>query len=97
VAKQFFVYILASRPNGALYTGMTSNLIQRIWQHKQSLVRGFTTKYHVKRLVYFEIHDTAESAITREKQIKKWRRAWKVELKKKDNPEWNDLYDLITF
>ncbi|MEW6531335.1 MAG: GIY-YIG nuclease family protein [Thermodesulfobacteriota bacterium] len=93
--KQFCVYILASQPNGTLYTGVTSNLVQRIWQHRQNLVDGFTKKYRVKELVYFEVHDTAESAITGEKQIKKWRRAWKVRLIEESNPDWKDLYDVI--
>jgi putative endonuclease len=96
VGKQFYVYILASRRNGTLYTGVTSNLIQRIWQHKEELVDGFTMKYRVKKLVYFEVHDTAESAIIREKQIKKWRRWWKVDLIEKSNRDWKGLYDLIT-
>jgi len=78
-----------------LYTGVTSNLIQRIWQHKESFVPGFSAKYYVKRLVYFEPHDSAENAITREKQIKKWRRAWKIKLIEESNPEWKDLYGLI--
>jgi putative endonuclease len=94
--KQFYVYILASQRNGTLYTGVTSNLIQRIWQHKEGLTDGFTTKYGVKNLVYFEVHGTAEAAITREKQIKKWRRAWKLDLIEKRNPDWKDLYDLVT-
>ncbi|MEW6530882.1 MAG: GIY-YIG nuclease family protein [Thermodesulfobacteriota bacterium] len=96
--KQFFVYILATQRNGTLYTGVTSNLIQRVWQHKQGLVKGFTEKYHVKKLVYYEIHDTAESAITREKQIKKWLRAWKLELIEEFNPDWKDLYeDVVSY
>jgi putative endonuclease len=78
-----------------LYIGVTSNLAQRIWQHKQGVVDGFTKKYRVKNLVYFELHDTAESAITREKQIKKWERAWKLRLIEENNPEWKDLYGLI--
>ncbi len=93
--KEFYVYILASKRNGTLYTGVTSNLVQRIWQHKEGFVEGFTLTYRVKRLVYFEAHDSAESAITREKQIKKWRRAWKVELIEKNNPGWKDLYEVI--
>ncbi|MEW6530980.1 MAG: GIY-YIG nuclease family protein [Thermodesulfobacteriota bacterium] len=93
--KQFYVYILASQRNGTLYIGVTSNLIQRVWQHKEGLVQGFTKKYCVKELVYFEVHDTAESAITREKQIKKWRRAWNVQLIEDFNPDWEDLYDHV--
>jgi putative endonuclease len=95
VAKQFCVYILASSRNGTLYTGVTSDLIKRVWQHKEGEMAGFTRKYHVKKLVYFEVHDTAENAITREKQIKKWRRAWKLELIEESNPDWKDLYDFI--
>jgi putative endonuclease len=93
--KQFYVYIMASQRNGTLYTGVTSNLIQRVWQHREGLVDGFTKRYGVKKLVYFEIHETAERAITREKQIKKWDRAWKVEMIEKDNPQWKDLYEFI--
>ena len=78
--KQFYVYILACKRNGTLYTGVTSNLGQRVWQHKQGIIKGFTDKYQIKLLVYFEIHANAESAISREKQIKKWNRAWKLEL-----------------
>ncbi len=95
MVKQFYVYIMASKRNGTLYTGVTSNLVQRIWQHKHDGVEGFTSRYGVKMLVYFEVHETAESAITREKQIKKWNRAWKVNLVEEDNPEWRDLYDII--
>ena len=93
--KQFYVYILASKRNGTLYTGVTSDLIQRVWQHKQYLVEGFTKKYRVKKLVYYEVHDNAESAITKEKQIKKWRRKWKLRLIEERNPEWKDLYEKI--
>jgi putative endonuclease len=93
--KQFYVYILASKRNGTLYTGVTSDLIQRVWQHKHHMVEGFTKKYGVKKLVYYEVHDNAESAITREKQIKKWRRKWKLRLIEEKNPNWIDLYDEI--
>jgi putative endonuclease len=95
VDKQFYVYILASKRNGTLYTGVTSNILQRIWQHKHKMVEGFTKKYDVKTLVYYEVHDSAESAITREKQIKKWRRAWKLRLIEEKNPQWKDLYGSI--
>jgi putative endonuclease len=95
VAKQFFVYIMASRRNGTLYIGVTWNLVQRVWNHKQGLPEGFTSKYSVKMLVYFELHETAESAITREKQLKKWERAWKMRLIEESNPEWRDLYSTI--
>lgn len=93
--KQFYVYILASKRNGTLYTGMTSNLIQRVWQHKNNLIEGFTQKYNVKILVHYEVHGNAKSAITREKRIKKWRRAWKLQLIEKLNPQWKDLYKEI--
>jgi putative endonuclease len=95
VDKQFYVYILASRRNGTLYTGVTSDLIRRVWQHKQGLVEGFTKKYGVKSLVYFEVHQTALSAIAREKQFKKWKREWKLNLIEETNPDWRDLYDGI--
>jgi putative endonuclease len=93
--RQFYVYILASKRNGTLYTGVTSDLIQRVWQHKRDMVEGFTQKYGVKKLVYYEVHDNAENAITREKQIKKWRRKWKLRLIEEKNPRWTDLYDEI--
>jgi putative endonuclease len=93
--KQFYVYILASKRNGTLYTGVTSNLTQRVWQHKNDMVEGFTRKYNVKKLVYYEVHDNAESAITREKRIKKWKRNWKLRLIEERNPQWKDLYDEI--
>lgn len=95
MSKQFCVYILASKRNGTLYIGVTSDLLKRIWQHKNKLVEGFTQKYNVNRLVYFEIHPGAESAIIREKQMKKWKRAWKLRLIEGKNPKWKDLYDDI--
>jgi putative endonuclease len=95
MGKEFFVYIMASRRNGTLYVGVSSDLVQRVWQHKSKSVPGFTTKYGVDRLVYFEAHGDAARAIRREKQIKKWRRAWKIELIEQDNPHWQDLYDEI--
>ncbi len=85
------VYILANGKNGTLYIGVTSNIKQRHWLHKEKLVDGFTRKYKVDRLVYFEIHETMLSAITREKQMKAWQRRWKINTIEKDNPEWNDL------
>ena len=94
--KQFYVYILCSRRNGTLYTGVTSNLIKRIYEHKNDLVEGFTNKYGVHRLVWYEAHQTADTAFMREKQIKKWNRKWKIEIIEKDNPEWGDLYDDLT-
>jgi putative endonuclease len=90
------VYILASKKNGTLYVGVTSDLIKRIWQNKNDFVDGFTKKYAVHDLVYYEIHETMESAIIREKNIKAWKRAWKVELIEKSNLIWRDLYhDLL--
>ena len=89
------VYILASKYQGVLYTGVTSNLQQRIWQHKHKLVDGFSRQYNVDRLVWFELHVEMYAAITREKQIKKWNRAWKVELLEASNPDWNDRFDEI--
>ena len=89
------VYILASKYQGVLYTGVTSNLPQRIWQHKHKLVDGFSRKYSADRLVWFELHAEMYAAITREKQIKKWNRAWKIELIESDNPDWNDRFEDI--
>ena len=93
--KQFYVYVLANKQNGTLYIGVTSNLVQRIWQHNNKMIGGFTKKYNVTKLVYFEVHADAESAITREKQMKKWRRAWKIRLIEAENPDWKDLFDDI--
>jgi len=90
--KQFYVYILASKRNGTLYLGVTSDIVKRVWQHKNGFAEGFTNKYGIKKLVYYEIHEDAENAIKREKQLKKWRRAWKVELIEEKNSEWRDLY-----
>ena len=87
------VYILASDRNGTLYVGVTSDAARRIWTHKTGAVDGFTKRYGVDRLVYLEFHDTMEAAITREKQIKKWRRAWKLQLIEGVNRQWRDLYD----
>lgn len=93
MSKANYVYILASERYGTLYTGVTSSLIQRVWQHRQGYVLGFTKEYKVKRLVWYEVHAEVLSAITREKQIKKWRRDWKIELIQKMNPLWRDLFD----
>ena len=89
------VYILASARNGTLYIGVTSNLVQRIWQHKNDVIEGFTEKYSVHILVYFELLDDMTNAITREKQLKKWNRAWKLSLIEKQNPTWEDLWPMI--
>ncbi|RZD14085.1 MAG: GIY-YIG nuclease family protein [Candidatus Acidulodesulfobacterium ferriphilum] len=93
--KKYYVYILSSKRNGTLYTGVTSDIIKRVYEHKQNVVEGFTKKYNIHVLVWYEIHDSAESAINREKQIKKWKRTWKLRLIEKDNPEWIDLYESI--
>ena len=93
--RTFYVYILSNKRNGTLYTGVTSNLIKRVHEHKNNLVEGFTNQYNVHNLVWYEIHELPQSAITREKQIKKWKRAWKMELIEKSNPQWNDLYESI--
>jgi putative endonuclease len=93
LTKQYFVYILASKKNGTLYLGMTNDLNKRVYQHKNNLADGFTKKYNVHNLVYYEIHNDVYNAITREKQLKKWNRQWKIELIETNNPEWNDLYN----
>ena len=93
--KQPAVYIMASRRNGTLYIGVTSNLIKRIWDHKNNKVEGFTRKYGVHELVWYELHDSMENAIEREKTLKNWKRDWKLQLIEKDNPQWLDLYDSI--
>jgi putative endonuclease len=91
MAKRFWVYIMASKPWGTLYTGVTSELEARVYQHREELIEGFTKKYGVKMLVYFEEHAFAADAIQREKRIKKWPRAWKINLIRTDNPDWKDL------
>ena len=87
------VYILASKRNGTLYIGVTGNIVQRVWQHRNALTRGFAQQNGVHTLVWYESHESIESAIAREKALKKWRRAWKLELIEKDNPRWRDLYE----
>ena len=86
------VYLLASKRNGTLYVGVTSDLVKRVWEHKDDLVAGFTSKYGVHLLVYYELHEDMLGAITREKRIKKWTRIWKLKLIERDNPEWKDLW-----
>mgnify|MGYP001007281938 CR=1 FL=1 len=94
--RQYYVYVLASKRNGTLYTGVTSDLIRRVFEHKNDLIDGFTKKYHVHMLVHYEILTNINEAIIREKQIKSWKRAWKKNLIEQDNPRWIDLYeDLI--
>jgi putative endonuclease len=92
VDRQYHVYILASRRNGTLYTGVTSDLVRCIYEHKKDIREGFTSRYGVHLLVWFEVHQDIEAAIRREKRIKKWRRAWKLELIETNNPDWIDLY-----
>jgi putative endonuclease len=91
-----YVYILASQRNGTLYVGVTSELPKRVWQHKEGLVDGFTRQHEVKLLVWYEVHGSMVEAITREKQIKTWKRAWKIRLIEESNPYWNDLYLELT-
>jgi len=93
--KNYYVYIMASKKGGVLYIGVTDNLIRRVFEHREALVEGFTKAYFVKRLVYFESTTDINSAIMREKQIKRWKRQWKVELIEKDNQDWDDLYSKI--
>lgn len=94
-SNYYYVYILASKSYGTLYIGVTNDLVRRVWEHKNDFVEGFTKKYGVHRLVYYEQCEDVESAITREKQMKKWERRWKLELIEKMNPGWKDLYDDI--
>ena len=93
--KQPSVYLLANKRNGTLYAGVTSNLVKRIWEHKSHLVEGFTKKYNVTLLVWYELHDSMESAIHKEKMIKNWKRDWKIKEIEQSNSEWNDLYNDI--
>jgi putative endonuclease len=92
----FFVYILASRRNGTLYIGMTDDLVRRVWQHRTGLIAGFTKEYGVKALVWYELHETRESAFQRERRLKKWNRAWKLRLIERSNPQWRDLADEVS-
>ena len=91
----YYVYLLASQKHGTLYVGVTSNLLGRVYQHKTDVVRGFTRRYRVHLLVWFECYDDPLTAIAREKEIKKWRREWKVNLIESTNPEWLDLYETL--
>jgi len=93
--NSYYVYILTSKKNGILYIGVTNNLLRRIYEHKNHLLEGFTDKYWLNRLVYFEQTSSIESALQREKQLKKWNRQWKIDLIEKTNPEWEDLYQDI--
>jgi putative endonuclease len=91
--KSYYVYILASQRNGTLYIGVTNNLLRRVYEHKNNLINGFTKRYNTHILVYYEICDDIESAIIREKRLKKWNRRWKLELIESKNPQWRDLYE----
>ena len=91
-SKQYYIYILASKIGGTLYIGVTNDLVRRVYEHREKFVEGFTKKYGVAKLVYFEVHSDIEAAITREKQMKKWNRAWKVRQIEESNPNWDDLY-----
>ena len=93
MGKTYSVHILASSRYGTLYIGVTSDLVKRVWQHREGLVKAFTRTYNVKRLVWFETHEDVTAAITRDKQIKKWNRSWKIELIQECNPQWRDLYE----
>jgi len=93
--KPAYIYILSNKKNGTLYIGVTSNLAKRIYEHKQKAVSGFSKQYNLDKLVYFEVIDTIEAAIKREKQLKNWHRQWKINLIEETNPDWNDLYESI--
>jgi len=93
--RSYFVYILASTKNGTLYIGVTNNLIRRVHEHKNDLADGFTKKYGVHNLVYYEQTEDVDAALHREKQLKKWNRQWKINLIEKSNPAWHDLYDTL--
>ncbi len=93
--KNYYVYIVTNKPRGTLYVGMTNNLVRRGYEHRNGLIDGFTKKYKLKRLVYFEVFNCVEDTILREKRLKKWNRQWKIELIEKVNPEWIDLYEQL--
>ena len=93
--KTFFIYILTNQQNGILYVGVTSNLLKRVWEHKNKVVEGFTEKYSVNRLVYYEQTIDVQVALQREKTLKRWKRDWKIELIEKENPDWKDLYEAL--
>ncbi len=94
--KEYFVYILASKRNGTLYIGVTNNLLKRVHQHKDNIVEGFTQKYRVHNLVYYEVFGRIEDALIREKRLKKWKRAWKIRLIEQSNPNWEDLFETLS-
>ena len=93
--RQPCVYMLASQRNGTLYVGVTSDLVKRIWQHRNEVVEGFTSRHHVHALAWYELHESMESAILREKRPKEWKRVWKLRLIEGENPEWHDLYPTL--
>ena len=93
--KRFHVYIMSNRIGGTLYVGVTSRLMQRVYEHREGLVDGFTRRYGLHRLIFYEAHESAEATIVREKQIKEWKRAWKIALIEQENPNWVDLYPLL--
>ena len=93
--KHYYIYILANKKNGSLYIGFTDNILRRIWQHKSKLIKGFTSKYNIENLVYLESYDNPIDGIKREKQLKKWKRSWKIKLIEENNPDWEDLYNKI--
>lgn len=93
--KQYYVYILAKAPNSTFYVGVTSDLAKRVWEHKHEVADGFTKKYGIKTLVYYEVYEDINEAIRREKRLKKWNRSWKIKVIEEMNPEWSDLYDGI--
>ena len=92
----YYVYLLASDRNGTLYLGVTNDIVRRVYEHKSKVVAGFTKRYAVDRLVWFEIYDNPSTAVAREKEVKKWRRAWKIRLIEEQNPQWIDLYSQIS-
>ncbi|MDY0081589.1 MAG: GIY-YIG nuclease family protein [Ignavibacteriaceae bacterium] len=93
--KNYYVYIMTNKPNGTLYIGVTNDLVRRIYEHRNKLINGFTKKYNLRKLIYFEVFDRIEDAILREKRLKKWNRQWKIELIEKTNPNWIDLYERL--
>ncbi|MCC8370221.1 MAG: GIY-YIG nuclease family protein [Rickettsia endosymbiont of Stiretrus anchorago] len=93
--KEYYVYILSNKLNGVLYIGVTSDIIKRVWQHKQKIIKGFTTKYNLDKLVYFEQFNDINYAINREKRLKEYKRKWKLDLIEANNPNWHDLYEDI--